>query len=445
MATKGSQNGTGYVVFISLLFDLLAFTMILPLFPSLLDYYKQNDSGGLYQWLEQHISVFQKTIGVPDKFNGVLFGGILGSLFSFLQFASSPILGGISDVYGRKPVMIICLVGILSSYIIWSKATTFSLFVWSRIIGGLSKGNVSLSMAIVTDVYAPEKRGRGMAMIGIAFSVGFVFGPMIGAAYAKWSHGQEGVWFVQPALLAVALTIINIIFVIFAFNESLPKKNRASSVAGKLSEAFTYINVIDLFKFKLLDGVVPSEDIKKLRTLGTVYFTYLFLYSGLEFTLTFLTHNKFGYTSMQQGWMFFGIGITMAILQGGWVRRIPPARTAKTATLGLLLIAPSFICVGMAESPPLFIFGLFLYAVSTSIVVPCMTTLASHYGSNAHKGKAMGTFRSLGALARAVGPVFASILYWSVGPRITYCIGGILLLQPWFLLRKTLKNAKEKV
>lgn len=74
-------------------------------------------------------------------------------------------------------------------------------------------------------------------------------------------------------------------------------------------------------------------DIKKLRTLGTVYFTYLFLYSGLEFTLTFLTHNKFGYTSMQQGWMFFGIGVTMAILQGGWVRRIPPARTAKTATL----------------------------------------------------------------------------------------------------------------
>lgn len=75
------------------------------------------------------------------------------------------------------------------------------------------------------------------------------------------------------------------------------------------------------------------SDIKKLRTLGSVYFVYLFLYSGLEFTLTFLTHNKFGYTSMQQGWMFFGIGITMALLQGGWVRRIPPERTTKTATM----------------------------------------------------------------------------------------------------------------
>lgn len=75
MAIKSLQNVTGYVVFISLILDLLAFTMILPLFPSLIDYYKQNDSGGLYQWLEVHISVFQKLIGVPDKFNGVLFGG----------------------------------------------------------------------------------------------------------------------------------------------------------------------------------------------------------------------------------------------------------------------------------------------------------------------------------------------------------------------------------
>lgn len=81
MASKSSQNVTGYVVFISLLFDLLAFTMILPLFPSLLDYYKQNDSGGLYQWLEKYISVFQKIIGVPDRFNGVLFGG---KFYSFI-------------------------------------------------------------------------------------------------------------------------------------------------------------------------------------------------------------------------------------------------------------------------------------------------------------------------------------------------------------------------
>lgn len=99
-----------YVVFISLLLDLLAFTMILPLFPSLLDHYKTNDNIGLYSWLSDKVSFFQRLVGAPEKFNSVLFGGFLGSMFSFLQFLASPIVGGISDVFGRKPVMLACLV-----------------------------------------------------------------------------------------------------------------------------------------------------------------------------------------------------------------------------------------------------------------------------------------------------------------------------------------------
>lgn len=103
-------NSTVYIVFVSLLLDLLAFTMILPLLPSLLDHYKTNDQLGLYSWLSEQIFFFQKLVGAPGKFNSVLFGGFLGSMFSFLQFLASPIVGSASDVLGRKPVMIICLV-----------------------------------------------------------------------------------------------------------------------------------------------------------------------------------------------------------------------------------------------------------------------------------------------------------------------------------------------
>lgn len=103
-------NKTVYVIFVSLLLDLLAFTMILPLLPSLLDHYRMNDNIGLYPWLSNQIKTFQDIVGAPDKFNSVLFGGFLGSMFSFLQFLASPIFGGLSDIYGRKPVMIICLV-----------------------------------------------------------------------------------------------------------------------------------------------------------------------------------------------------------------------------------------------------------------------------------------------------------------------------------------------
>ncbi|PSN31734.1 Major facilitator superfamily domain-containing protein 10 [Blattella germanica] len=154
---------TIYVVFVSLLLDLLAFTMILPLLPSLLDHYSANDSPeGLYPWLLGKVRYFQEFLGAPDRFNSVLFGGFLGSMFSFLQFLASPLVGGLSDVYGRKPVMLVCLIGIAFSYILWALSRNFALFVLARIVGGISKGNVSLSMAVITDVSSLATRGRGM-------------------------------------------------------------------------------------------------------------------------------------------------------------------------------------------------------------------------------------------------------------------------------------------
>lgn len=120
---KVQQNGAGnkqtnaaktdktvYLVFISLLLDLLAFTMILPLLPSLLEHYRVNDKEGLYSYLANSVKYFQELVGAPEKYTSVLFGGVLGSMFSFLQFLASPIVGGLSDYYGRKPVWIFCLV-----------------------------------------------------------------------------------------------------------------------------------------------------------------------------------------------------------------------------------------------------------------------------------------------------------------------------------------------
>uniref|UniRef100_A0A8D8R2W4 Major facilitator superfamily domain-containing protein 10 n=1 Tax=Cacopsylla melanoneura TaxID=428564 RepID=A0A8D8R2W4_9HEMI len=426
-----------YIVFFSLLLDLLAFTMILPLMPSLLDHYRLNDSpNGLYLWLQHKVKYFQILVGAPDEFNAVLFGGFLGSMFSFLQFLTSPIVGAMSDVFGRKPVMLLCLFGITSSYILWTLSHSFAMFVFARFVGGLSKGNVSLSMAIVTDVSTVAQRGVGMALVGIAFSVGFILGPLIGAIFAKWSQSQEGDWFVMPAMFALGLSVLDILFVIFFFKESLPKDKRSKSVAKSMSQALAYINITDLFRFTPVRNL-PKQKLEELRGLGLTYFVYLFLYSGLEFTLTFLTHHKFHYSSMQQGWMFFGIGLTMAVLQGSWVRRLPSHSMKKTSLLGLLLIIPAFFCVGMATSQPLLYTGLFLFAVSTSMVVPSTMTLVSQFGTDAQKGTVMGIFRSLGALARAFGPVVASICYWSFGATVTYCLGGACLFWPWYNLRKS--------
>lgn len=426
-----------YVVFVSLLLDLLAFTMILPLFPSLLDHYHKNDGpDGLYQRALLVVKYFQNFVGAPDQFNSVLFGGFLGSMFSYLQFVASPVVGGLSDVYGRKPVLMTCLIGIASSYVLWAVSHSFLLFVLARFIGGLSKGNVSLSMSIMADVSSNKARGVGMALVGIAFSVGFIVGPVIGALFSKWAQAQTGAWFVWPAMFALSLAVADILFVAVCFKETLPKEKRAKSVASSLSQAASYIFILDLFRFSAVKDL-STKDLKELQRLGVVYFIYLFLYSGLEFTLTFLTHHKFAYTRMQQGWMFFAIGLTMAILQGSFVRRVPPARTKSTAVLGLLLIIPSFVCVGLASTTFLLYIGVFLFAVSTSMVVPCMTTLVSRLGADHQKGTVMGIFRSLGALARAAGPIVASFAYWSIGSSTTYLVGGAFLIVPWFLLKRS--------
>ncbi|KRT83438.1 membrane transporter, partial [Oryctes borbonicus] len=389
---KEKVNPIIYIVFISLLLDLLAFTMILPLLPSLLEYYKSNDSIGLYEWLSDKVKYFQEFVGAPEKFNSVLFGGFLGSMFSFLQFIASPIVGGISDVVGRKRMMIICLVGIMLSYILWALSTNFAIFILARFLGGISKGNVSLSMAIITDVSSMKTRGVGMALIGIAFSLGFILGPVIGALFSVWAKSRTGEWFVVPALFAALLALSDLIYFVTYFKETLPPERRAKSIWKSLENAYALINLRDLFRFSMVTDLKPSN-LKQLQLLGSVYFVYLFIYSGLEFTITFLTHHVFSYSSMEQGWMFFFIGLTMAAIQGGYVRRVPQDKTKSVAIHGLWLIIPSFICVGLARERNLLIAGLLLFAISTAMVVPCMMTMASQYGSEHQKGTVMGIFR----------------------------------------------------
>lgn len=230
-ATKSSPSDpserchpTVYVVFISLLLDLLAFTMILPLLPSLLEYYKQHDDkDGLYHRLWLSVQHFQAMVGAPAKYDSVLFGGVLGSMYSFLQFVASPIMGGLSDSYGRKPVLLVCLVGIAASYGLWAVSHNFMWFVLARFVGGLSKGNISLAMSVIADVSTPKNRGKGMALVGIAFSLGFIVGPMIGAVFAAFSDKSSHAWFWFPAMFAMALATFDLVFVAVCLKETLPK------------------------------------------------------------------------------------------------------------------------------------------------------------------------------------------------------------------------------
>lgn len=255
--------------------------------------------------------------------------------------------------------------GIAFSYILWAFSRNFLIFVIARFVGGISKGNISLAMAIISDVSDRKTRGKAMAMVGIAFSLGFICGPMIGAVFAKWSDKTSTNWYFLPAICAFTLAQADLLFVWAKFEESLPKEKRQKQLIDSLKKALEYVNPVSIFKFEAVRGV--SSRVKgSIQRIGHVYFVYLFIYSGLEFTVTFLMYHHFAFTSMDQARVFLTTGVVMALLQGSVVRRLPERLTKKGAVIGLWLIVPAFIVVGLAETVKMLYVGMILFAICES-------------------------------------------------------------------------------
>eukprot|EP00057_Strongylocentrotus_purpuratus_P011678 XP_011666152.1 PREDICTED: major facilitator superfamily domain-containing protein 10 [Strongylocentrotus purpuratus] len=276
------------------------------------------------------------------------------------------------------------------------------------------------------------------AMIGLAFSVGFIVGPMIGAYFAtKGGLFAEGAWAVTPALLALTLSIADLLFVFAFLKETLPQEKRAPSMGNSFQERQNLINPFSLFRFSAVKNT-NTKEMQILQQLGLSYFLYLFLFSGLEFTLTFLVHIRFQYTSMQQGKMFVFMGLIMAALQGGYVRRIKPGQEKRVALTGMLILIPAFVIIAFSSGSFLYYLGLALFSIASGTVVPCMTTIVTMYGPEDQKGTIMGIFRSLGALSRAFGPAAASAVYWGAGAGVCYIWGAVLMVFPIYILTRVI-------
>lgn len=431
-------------IFITLFVDLLAFTLILPLLPKILDYYASNDKSGLYNLFNENVRVLQDILNVPESHNRVLLAGILGSWFSMLQFISSPVLGALSDKYGRKPVLILSMIGSVLSYTIWYASNdNFGLFIISRTVGGLSKANVGLSLAVISDVSNDDTRGKGMAVVGSSFSLAFITGPLLGAYFASGpqtsTHEELSK---SPALIAIFISTISLLLVFFFLEETNPRKLKTSNRIAqrdkteKLTTSIShFVNPCSLFNFTLVRDKTHQEG-AIMKRIGFIYFYYLLLYSGLEFTLSFLTHLRFGFTSMDQGKLYLFSGLIMAMIQGGYIRRMKSGKESLMALVGLFVIVPSFVVMGLANQVTHIYFSLILYAFSSAVVVPCLTTIISSSCPPTEKGATMGTLRSLGALARALGPFISSFMFWTLGSEYCYLVGATALILPVSLMFK---------
>nr|CAD2204872.1 unnamed protein product [Meloidogyne enterolobii] len=445
-----SENLILGILIFALFLDLLAFTLILPLFPSILEHFSKLQQkimfDPLFSTFSQLSGYIQSVLNVPslDRYNNVFFGGILGSLFSFLQFLSSPIFGAFSDKYGRKPLLLFAVFGSLISYLFWSiSGLSFLLFFFSRLIGGLSKASISLAIAIVTDLLPDERRGKGMALVGACFSLAFIAGPSIGACLSL--HGRDNDQFnSRPAYLAITLTILEALILLIFLPETLKNNEKRKNKTSKQKYSlWTFIN-----PFSTTNNSKKLEDIPSnkflLNSISLIYFLFLLFFSALEFTLGFLTHIRFYYDSRQQGKLYLISGICMLLIQGVFVRRSPSTSKAqsKCALFGLIAIVPAYLFMAIANSEFLLYTGLLFYSISSATVVPSLTALFSRYCEQTQRGAFLGIFRSVGALSRAFGPLLGSTLFWMFGPTLSYSFGAICLLIPMFMFIK-LRNKQK--
>lgn len=416
------------ILFVTLFLDLIGFSIIFPLFPAMLTYYLEREGdGGLLGGVVVALERFTLAAGGPGEFGVVvLFGGVLGSLYGLLQFLFAPVLGTLSDRYGRRPVLLVSIAGIALSYLLWIFAGAFWLLIVARVIGGMMSANISTASAVVADITSQRARSKGMAIIGIAFGLGFIVGPALGGLTAllnplefRPSWDRFGINpFSTAALAAFLLSLFNLGYVMFRFPETLPP-------CGVTARPRRTANPVALFSTHDYPGVTRTNWIN---------FLFLAAFAGMEFSLTFLALDRLDYTPLQNAYMFLFVGFILAFVQGMYVRKRSPIIGPKRMAIhGLLMTVPGLVLVGSAHSNVVLYLGLLFMAVGSAQVIPCLTALVSLYAPNHEQGRLLGVFRSLGALARAVGPLIACVLYWRLGAGPAYYVGAVAVLLPALL------------
>lgn len=438
-ASKASRSRLG-VIFLTLFLDLVGFSIIFPLFPAMLDYYLPGAEGGsslLGQMIAPLAALAEQSGAEDPRFMAaVLFGGILGSLYSILQFLCAPLWGAYSDRVGRRKVLLITISGLALSYIAWFFAASFWVLVLARVLGGAMGGNLSVATAAVADTTTRAKRSGGLALIGIAFGLGFIVGPAIGGlsamadlteiAPALQAYGVNP--FSVPALVSLILTGINLVWVYRRFEETLPESKRREPQTVRRGLAV----------FRIFQCPEPAT-----RRTNLVYLIYMLAFSGMEFTLTFLAVERFGFSPAQNGGMFVYIGFILVLVQGGIVRRLAtPVGEKRLALAGLACGVAAFLALAMALQLGLFFGALALMAFSIGLASPTLSALVSLYSKESDQGANLGIFRSAGSLARAIGPLVAAFVYFAYGSQSAYLFGAVVVVIPLIIALKLPKPVK---
>lgn len=322
--------------------------------------------------------------------------GLLFASYSIMQLIFSPVLGGLSDKHGRRPVLLLSIVGTGIGFLVLGFAKTIFMLFLGRILDGITGGNISTAQAYIADITTTENRAKGMGLIGAAFGLGFIFGPALGGILSQWGIHV-------PFVFAAVLCFANAILLYFTLPETVtpdhPAKNRA---AGGRS----FRHVLNSFKQPRLAFVL------------IIYFFFIVAFSIMTSSFSLYTMFRFGYDATHTGYLFAYVGLIAVVIQGGLIGRLVkrfgelPLVIVGALCFAISLFAVPFVGPAAGGLAALLIGG-GVFSMGNSLATPALTSLASKSVGPAEQGVVLGVTQSVASLARAVGPSLQAVLIYS--------------------------------
>jgi len=368
------------IIFLTVFIDLLGFGILIPILPTFA-------SG---------------EIGISD------FGiGVIIAIYSLIQFLFNPIIGRISDRVGRRPVILVTLLITSLSYILFSFSTTFLVLFASRLLAGIGGSNIGAAQAYIADITDKSNRAKGMGLIGAAFGLGFVFGPIIGGILSEYGYEYVG-------FASAGFSFLSFIFALIFLPESVKEKK-------------------PMMKFSVsLFSIDDFNKILKLPNVGIfifLFFVIVFSVANIYGTFALLGQKYYGFTDRENGYLFGIIGIVSTIIQGGLMKRISTIWSEKAIIifgliflmfgLGLLPYGSDFTGVALISG---------VLAIGTGILQPTLISLVSKYSPEDRQGAILGFNQSIASLARVLGPLWGGFAFQVLGYEAPFVTGGVFAL-----------------
>lgn len=401
---KNRKPALGFI-FITLLLDVIGFGIIIPIIPKYISH----------------------LIG-SDLSNASIYSGWLMFSFSVMQFLFSPVLGSLSDRYGRRPILLISLFGFGLNYLIIAFAPTIGWLFVGRILAGIMGASFTTASAYIADISTPEKRAQNFGLIGAAFGLGFIIGPVMGGILGH--YGMK-----LPFLVAAGLTFVNWAYGYFVLPESLPKRYRRRF---DFRRANPVGSLLQLRKYPVIWGLIGS--------LICVYIAGF----ATQSTWTFFTMEAFHWNETLVGYSLGLVGLLMAVVQGGLVRIInPKLGPVKSIYTGLIFYGAGLVMIALAPQG----WMLFLIMIPFSIggiANPAIQSIISNEVPANEQGELQGALTSLMSVTSIVGPLLMTGLFSFFTsksaplyfPGAPFMMGAVLVIISAFLAKSTLASVR---